>query len=51
MILDHPLEEQKVHPMLELHKDVRAPSVMHMSCNLLEVVRLREEIILRMHEC
>jgi len=31
-------------------REVKAPSMMLMSCNLLEVLRLREEIVLRMHE-
>lgn len=31
-------------------KEVKIPSLMLMSCNLLETLRLREEIILRMHE-
>lgn len=31
-------------------KEVKAPSMMLMSCNLVEVLRLREEIVLRMHE-
>ena len=31
-------------------KEVIIPSCMLMSCNLLETLRLREEIIMRMHE-
>lgn len=35
----------------ELEKIVKVPSLMIMCCNLYEVIRLREEIIMRMHEC
>jgi len=31
-------------------KTVKAPSMMRMCCNLLEVLRLREELIQRLHE-
>lgn len=31
--------------------DVKVPSLLIMCCNLYEVVRLREEIIMRMNEC
>ena len=32
-------------------KVVRSPSMMRMACNLMEVIRLREELILRISEC
>ena len=30
---------------------VRSPSMMRMACNIMEVIRLREELILRVSEC
>jgi hypothetical protein len=29
---------------------VKAPSMMIMSCNLIEIIRLREELVQKMHE-
>jgi len=36
--------------MNQPEKIVKVPSILLMCCNLYEVIRLREEIILRMHE-
>ena len=32
-------------------KVVRSPSMMRMACNILEIIRIREELILRISEC
>jgi hypothetical protein len=45
--LDELLEKKADTPKPEI---VKAPSMLVMSCNLVEVLRLREELILRLHE-
>ena len=32
-------------------KTVRSPSMLRMACNLMEVIRIREELIMRVSEC
>lgn len=48
---DATVEAEKVRPELRTHGRVEALPMMRMCCNILEVQRLREEIVLRMHEC
>lgn len=37
--------------MEETDKTVRSPSMLRMACNILEVIRIREELISRISEC
>lgn len=34
----------------QISKSVNAPSMLIMACNMIEVLRLREELIMRVHE-
>ncbi len=46
----HKKEDDLFHLESDDEPKVEAPSLLSMSCNLVEVLRLREELILSIHE-
>ena len=50
IINEHFHEQSDSDEEQEGNKVVKSPSMMRMCCNMLEVIRLREELIKRVHE-